>query len=396
MPYSFILLLTVVTINLCLAQPHDIPYKKTLPYFHFYDPDYSQTNKNSHKKNRITENFLFKVDSIKTLLNGENSFNILKPHYNDEVMLSDISAYRYNTTGGLVFLSNLNVTYTPNGTIQYIYTLDWLFEEQKWDTIRKVSYHYDDNNLLIKTEEFDGPDWELFSKVEFAYDFENRLLNKKRYYANYNWQIQSQTDYIYLNEKLIEEIYSFWFIDQWEVLRKVIYTYDTFGNNIEEVHWETSLSTLAPLSPYKKVETLYDISVEQKNVLQLPLPYQQADNYHMPTAYTEYNYEEDSQEWIEVRKSEFFYSPFTITGIQSGSINVFNIHPNPCTDVIRLNLDDNTTAIFELYDQLGAKVLSQNAKGNETISIQSLPAGLYNCVLTSENEKYFTRLVKSN
>jgi len=395
MKHFFTFILVAITVVVGIGQS-PAPYQKKILSLQLRNSGLNRIIKHNYAQSRLAENQIYRLDSIAIFNKEENMFFVYKLQYYNQTTISDILAHGYDEDRDLLFLSNITIKYNPNGTIQHEYELDWLFEEEKWDTLRKTVYHYNAKNLLIKTERFEAPDWELYSKTEFSYDSFDRLTGESTYQSHENWFNTTKTDYIYQEGRIVEERLYDWYRDQWNYVHKTSFSYDTYGNSIEDVFSNTVLSSDDELSPYRKYVNTYDLSIEKTNII-FPESFKMENQYNnMFVSSVQYDYDENSEEWIEAGTLNFFYSPLKTTGIRSGSNRVFNIHPNPCTDVIRLNLDNNTNAVFELYDQLGVKVLSQNVKGNETLSIQSLSAGLYNGILISGNEKSFTRLVKTN
>jgi|GEM_PF-1522153 len=396
MKHFFTFILITITVVVSIGQS-PAPYQKKILSPQLRNSGLAGINKNSYPQSRLAENQIYRLDSVVIFSKEENMFFVYKLQYNNnQTTISDILAHGYDEDRELLYLSNITITYNPNGTIQYEHELDWLFEEEKWDTLSKTVYHYNTKNLLIKTERFEAPDWELHTKTELSYDLFDRLTGESTYQSHEEWLNTTKTDYIYQGERIVEERFYDWYGDQWNYVHKSSFSYDTDGNSIEDVFSNTALGSDDILSPYRKYINTYDLSIDKTNII-FPVSFKM-ENHHnnMFVRSVQYDYDEDSKEWLEAGTLDFFYTPVIATGIQSGSNSMFNIHPNPCTDVIRLTLDNNATAVFELYDQLSTKVLSQNVAGNETISIQSLPAGLYNCVLTSGTEKSFTRLVKTN
>ena len=94
----------------------------------------------------------------------------------------------------------------------------------------------------------------------------------------------------------------------------------------------------------------------------------------------------------------------TVSGMREVSNNVLNFfcRPNPATNSISVDfeLTKATMAKLELLDLKGASarlVCNQNlseGKHQQAVDISSLPSGIYNCVLTVDNNRKAIRLVK--
>jgi len=74
------------------------------------------------------------------------------------------------------------------------------------------------------------------------------------------------------------------------------------------------------------------------------------------------------------------------------------LYPNPSENIVYINLDGESSKaidkmlIYSVDGQLQKQILNINA--HESIDISSLEAGLYTVLLTSDNQKYFYKLIK--
>ena len=72
--------------------------------------------------------------------------------------------------------------------------------------------------------------------------------------------------------------------------------------------------------------------------------------------------------------------------LYSNNINM-QVYPNPVTEFIHVNIDDNSNSLFmNLYSLTGQKVLTEQLSGqSQAISVSHLPAGLYIMQVTEKN-----------
>lgn len=73
-------------------------------------------------------------------------------------------------------------------------------------------------------------------------------------------------------------------------------------------------------------------------------------------------------------------------GINEQGIEV-KVYPNPASDFIMLELDNETEVLLKVYDQLGALLYKTSAQGNKTINISQWRPGVY--TLKLENNTHF-------
>ena len=63
------------------------------------------------------------------------------------------------------------------------------------------------------------------------------------------------------------------------------------------------------------------------------------------------------------------------------------VYPNPASDFITLELDNETEALLQIYDQLGELLYKTSAQGSKTINISQWRPGVY--TLKLENNTHF-------
>ncbi len=82
---------------------------------------------------------------------------------------------------------------------------------------------------------------------------------------------------------------------------------------------------------------------------------------------------------------------YATLGVKENSISNFKIHPNPAKNVLNVTSDNFETKNVEIYNVLGAKVLTTKVT-NAPINVASLTTGVY-VVKVTENGKTATRKI---
>jgi hypothetical protein len=67
---------------------------------------------------------------------------------------------------------------------------------------------------------------------------------------------------------------------------------------------------------------------------------------------------------------------FTITGIQSANMDEISIYPNPVINEFRLK-GISGEVLLNLYDVSGRLMLTEKLTTEKTVSVKSLPKGIY-------------------
>ena len=80
------------------------------------------------------------------------------------------------------------------------------------------------------------------------------------------------------------------------------------------------------------------------------------------------------------------------TGLESGIINTVNIYPNPVSNAFQL-IGIEGTATITLTDVSGRLLISKEVITNETVSVSTLPNGIYLAAIKSNNTKKTEKLI---
>jgi hypothetical protein len=96
-----------------------------------------------------------------------------------------------------------------------------------------------------------------------------------------------------------------------------------------------------------------------------------------------------------VNGNESWYSYATLlsqTGIESGTINPFKIYPNPVKNAFQLTGIEGTATVT-ITDLSGRLLLSKEVTTNETVSVSTLPNGVYLAAIKSNNTRKTEKMI---
>ena len=176
------------------------------------------------------------------------------------------------------------------------------------------------------------------------------------------------------------------------------YSYDTEGNNIEEIlsKWDTQTESLVPS---EKEIRVYDYDFHPRYLTQFRIEkyfpglgfkpsFEKDFSIHSETdtelviVGTIKQYDTNFNTWSELQGEEFrsywYYTKTPSLSTNSVESNSFSIYPNPTSNTLQINSSENLkTPIFELYDVKGSKILSSPFKLTEPIDVSYLQPSMY-------------------
>ena len=176
------------------------------------------------------------------------------------------------------------------------------------------------------------------------------------------------------------------------------YSYDTEGNNIEEILslWDTQTESLVPS---EKEIRVYDYDFHPRYLTQFRIEkyfpglgfkpsFEKDFSIHSETdtelviVGTIKQYDTNFNTWSELQGEEFksywYYTKTPSLSTNSIETNSFSIYPNPTSSTLQINSSEYLkTPIFELYDVKGSKILSNPFKLTEPIDVSDLQPSMY-------------------
>ena len=176
------------------------------------------------------------------------------------------------------------------------------------------------------------------------------------------------------------------------------YSYDTEGNNIEEIlsKWDTQTESLVPS---EKEIRVYDYDFHPRYLTQFRIEkyfpglgfkpsFEKDFSIHSETdtelviVGTIKQYDTNFNTWSELQGEEFrsywYYTKTPSLSTNSVESNLFSIYPNPTSSTLQINSSEYLkTPMFELYDVKGSKILSSPFKLTEPIDVSDLQPSMY-------------------
>ena len=71
-------------------------------------------------------------------------------------------------------------------------------------------------------------------------------------------------------------------------------------------------------------------------------------------------------------------------------------YPNPCTDILSVEINQDETSSVSIVDQVGKVLINQSSFESGTLSLDlgSLPTGIYFLEVTINNQKTTSKIIK--
>jgi len=279
------------------------------------------------------------------------------------------------------------LTYNMDGTKTVSIESDWDTDINQWYVAFKNELTYDINGNLILYIGFNWDDvlseWAFSDKDEYNYNSKgNDTL-----YMEYSWDgtakewVKSyKTEYTYnANGNCILALSYSWLANtmEWSPSYKSDYSFNTDGNDTLNIyyHWD---QTNSKWIGEEKDDLAFNNAYSYDALI---LPYFDSESKdifnHMLVQLISYSY--NMPNWILDYKSTIYYSATDISeisGIKTG--NGINVFPNPASEFVSFSIKDaNGSYSFEMFDQLGRKIMNQTIQNDFSISVQNLSKGIY-------------------
>ena len=343
--------------------------------------------------NEISNIYYYYDDSTKQLVkSNKNEFT----YDNPEKKTSSNEYYWNKSTKEWMNSLKWEYSYNYSGNLIYSYSYDWVKDSLAWKIHYKYEYTYDENEKLILQKCYYWNnvlnDWnDSQEKTEYINDFNGNRICSILYFMQYGsnvWEYLSKAEYSYdINNKQTSFIYYDWndTISQWKIWHKEEKTYDEFGNIETTTYTHISNENLFS----QKIDYIYDYSF---NFSDLIFPYWKNQNiFSGSVILKEYiGYTLKNGNWLCLGKIKFYYSGFLPNNITNISTTKLSVFPNPTSDFVSFNLNNNTAnnSTIEFYDIQGKLVLSQKIVSNQQVSVSNLKSGIYLYKINSNDKIY--------
>jgi len=312
-----------------------------------------------------TDIFYYRINS-KWIASLKNVYT-----YDDQGNVTSDIYYYLDEGGNWNIYENREYTYDDKGNV----ILDMIY----WDLDdhikqgKKYEYIYDVNGNMTFDIRFNWDittsQWVNFGRTIYTYDANGNMTIKIYYswYQLYDWDITPHVwmllykgEFQYdINGNMTLGFDSYWndSTKQWYIDQKYEYTYDANGN-MTSLNTYT-VGTTSQYENYFKYENTYNVN---GNI----------------TSQIYYNWYESINQWVTGNNKTFYYSEHNTTLVPMTPEREVSVYPNPASEYILFDLTAiSESAIVELFDLQGKKVLEQKLSENKRISVNNLRKGLY-------------------
>ena len=358
---------------------YDENRNRTLYISNYWDTDTqsyipSQKNEYSYDENgnrTLIISYAWNTQSQSLVPSQKNEYTY------DENGNSTSSSFNWNSVLEIFIpSSNETLEYDEQDRASFLNTYQYDICNEVKTQIRQLQYIYDDelDGSAVRTFNYNNGDLEFWYEIGRFYDENGLLVND---YINVNLDyFQNSNSLIYNTE----------------------YSYDTEGNNIEEIRSEWDTQTESLVLAEKKLR-VYDYDFHPRYITQFRIEkyfpglgfkpsFEKDFSIHSETD-TELvivgiikQYDTNFNTWSELEGEEFrsywYFTKTSSLSTNSVETNSFSIYPNPTSNTLQINSSEHLkTPIFELYDVKGSKILSNPFKLTEPIDVSDLQPSMY-------------------
>lgn len=262
--------------------------------------------------------------------------------------------YYFNQFTNQLELHNKN-EYTYNNNSQQILSLysNWSSQSNQWEEASsktETTYDSKGNIALILQSDWDGySQWFEFQKEEFTYDAKGNLTLDAGFSFTNN---------------------------QWAPWYKEVFTFDDLGNNTQYINYNDWDSSTGEWKSIWKDEYIFNNNYPSSDLIWL---FEDLGNFaHMMTDIREYEWNNDTKQWIYNYQITLNYSEVNVTSASILNTELSKIYPNPCSESVSFSFPDSYSQItFELFDLQGRKLISKLVGNDHKINMKELKSGMY-------------------
>jgi uncharacterized protein YkuJ len=290
-----------------------------------------------------------------------------------------------NSTSQWVSYYKVESTYDANGNKTLLIDYSWNNSTSQWVSHYKVESTYDANGsktlLMGYLWNNNTSQWVVEYKEESTYDANGNNTLLIRYDWHEDWPIP---DYVYKDKSeytfdvngniTLVTLYT-WdsYSEEWEPIIQSEYTYDETGNITLLVIYAWDSNTSEWTANYK-YEYAYDANGNKTLSIQ----------YFWDNATTHLWYLGFAETW--------YYSD--ITGVNKINEKHLRVYPNPTAAYVVFDITPvSKSSEVEIFDVQGRSVIRQKLAGNNRISINDLPKGLYLYRLHDGGNMYMGKVI---
>lgn len=177
------------------------------------------------------------------------------------------------------------------------------------------------------------------------------------------------------------------------------YSYDTNGNMIERIDYDWN-SDSGSFNNYTKLNFTYDLTNNLSDII-LYQHYLFSELFfpefmvNKPIKLSEYDWDKTNNEWFESSYESYYFSDKNVTNADYIENEDISLYPNPVSEHVNVSFTSNSnSAIFEMFDLHGRKLMSKEVMNNEQVSLEHLSNGMYLYNICIKGKWYSGKLIK--
>jgi len=263
---------------------------------------------------------------------------------NTEIITSKFSTATSSWLNDEKSICNYNSNQQKTEQIYY----SWVDTSNSWINSSKMIYSYDINGVLTQRIKYQwNGTWVNYTKETYAYNIAGNQIEYQYFsWENNNWMASSKRNYIYNTSNQLSEEVTNTFLsssNKWNIDFKFSYSYDVYGNILEQIYssWNSILLSWVQSSKVVNYNSNKSISTTYKKEL----------------------------------------SPNVV------------LFPNPTIDFFVIkNCPEN--CYIALYDISGRKLIDKSYQENEQVVMTNYPRGLYTLKIDNCKQATSIKIIK--
>jgi len=327
------------------------------------------------------------------------------PTYNESnaITLLTGSVYYMNMW---VELLKVEFSYDENGMVSNIGVTYFDPDSFQWNDLMVIVLQHEGEvltNLLIHLEtnlQPGTPTSDLLITLEYNED--SRIACTTLYLSDDDVQIPLQkTEFVYDSNFLTTSFDYSWELDMqtWVVKEKSTFEYDDHDNLVHILLNDKVDSTWVA---FGKIGFSYDNDFGFHDLI---LPYQYVSSFmdtkysvlfhHMMMKTAFYSLDTLKNDWHMEGEIDYYYSAGDFSSVNEwNGEKTIEVYPNPASDFISFNIENNDTYQLKLFDATGKTIYSRPIKKGDAVMLNGLESGIYFYQLIKDQHKISGKFIK--
>jgi hypothetical protein len=254
--------------------------------------------------------------------------------------------------------------YNQSGRITELRTEEW---DGQWNNRERRTLDYSNGTVLL-IEEWDGIQWLVYEKREYAYNIDGRVIS---------------------------ETFYDWVSGQWEEYRRYESQYDATGNLLQEDEYSSGELSGRDECQYDRSKRLSDIDhffweLFFEVVFQGPINFPYINKI---LSRTTLDYNENDESFEPVRREVYNYEQKIMTSSQDviGRPNYTAIYPNPVSSLLNVKGGELSGTPYVILNMAGKTVQQGNIELHNSLRVDDLPSGTYILMIEGKHNFNFIK-----